>query len=163
MSTANTTSTDQRLRDEVVRQLEWDPDVDTSGIAVAVQGAAVCLTGSVDTYAGKLAAERAAKRAGGVRAVANDLHVRALATRTDAEIAVDAAHALARCPAVPSGVQASVAHGWVTLTGEVATEMQSAQAESAVSHVAGVRNLHNRIVIAPPSEPDTEGRVDDLC
>ena len=62
MSTATLTDKDLRVRDAVMQQLEWDPAVVANGIGVTARGGAVTLTGSIDTYAGKLAAERAAKR-----------------------------------------------------------------------------------------------------
>ena len=73
MTTANLSETDVRVRDAVMRQLEWDPEVDASAVGVTARDKAVTLTGYIDTYSGKLAAERAAKRVRGVRAVANDI------------------------------------------------------------------------------------------
>ena len=70
MSTATLTDTDLLLRNAVARQLDWDPEVDASAIGIAAKEGAVTLTGYIGTYAGKLAAERAAKRVRGVRAVA---------------------------------------------------------------------------------------------
>ena len=61
MAIANLSDIDVRIRDAVTRQLEWDPEVDASAIGVAAKDGAVTLTGYIDTYAGKLAAERAAK------------------------------------------------------------------------------------------------------
>lgn len=90
MSTATLTDQDLKLRDAVLQQLEWDPAVDASGIGVTAHERAITLTGTINTYAGKLAAERAVKQVRGVRAVANDLEVKLLAGRTDADIAVDA-------------------------------------------------------------------------
>ena len=66
MTTATLTGTDVRLRNFVVRELDWDPDVDAGAIGVAAKDGVVTLTGFVDTYAGKLAAERVAKRVRGV-------------------------------------------------------------------------------------------------
>src|SRR5687768_12943207 len=76
MATLTLSDLDLRTRDAVVRQLDWDPAVDAAGIGVTAKKGAVTLTGYIDTYAGKLAAERAAKQVRGVRAVANDLEVR---------------------------------------------------------------------------------------
>ena len=59
MSTARITETDIRLREAVVRQLDWDPDVDASAIGVSASDGVVALTGFVDSYAGKLAAKSA--------------------------------------------------------------------------------------------------------
>ncbi len=107
-----------RLKNAVTRQLEWDPEVDASAVGVTVRGAAVTLTGFIDTYAAKLAAERAAKRIHGVRAVANDIEVRLRLGRTDADIAQDAARVLEVQSTVPEGVQAAVHNGTVSLTGQ---------------------------------------------
>jgi osmotically-inducible protein OsmY len=75
----------------------------------------------VDSYAAKLAAERTAKRVGGVRAVANDIQVRLRLERTDSEIAADAARALDLRATLPESVQAVVHNGHLTLTGTVRT------------------------------------------
>jgi BON domain len=49
-------------RDLVLQQLAWDSGIDASGIGVTAKDGAVTLTGFVDSYPGKLAAERVAKR-----------------------------------------------------------------------------------------------------
>lgn len=149
MSTATLTDKDTRVRDAVLQQLEWDPAVDASGIGVTAHGGAVTLTGSINTYAGKLAAERAAKRVYGVRAVANDLDVRLVAGRTDADIAADAATMLKLHNEVPDSVQATVHHGHLTLTGTVDWHYQRLQAEKAVRYIRGVRQVANRITVVP--------------
>jgi osmotically-inducible protein OsmY len=149
MSTATLTEKDVRLRDAVVQQLEWDPAVEASGIGVTTRGGAVTLTGAINTYAGKLAAERAAKRVAGVRAVANDLEVTLGAGRTDADIAADAATMLKLHHEVPDSVQATVHHGHVTLTGTVDWHYQRIQAEKAVRFIRGVRQVVDRITVVP--------------
>jgi osmotically-inducible protein OsmY len=149
MSTATLTDKDLHLRDAVMHQLEWEPAVDSSGIGVTARAGAVVLSGSIPTYAAKLAAERAAKRVRGVRAVANDLEVTLAAGRTDADIAADAAAVLRLHGEVPDVVQVSVNHGHVTLTGTVQWHYQRLQAEKAVRYVEGVRDLVNRISIDP--------------
>jgi osmotically-inducible protein OsmY len=103
----------------------------------------------IDTYSGKLAAERAAKRVHGVRAVANDIEVRLRLERTDADIAQDAVRALELRSTIPESVQAVVHSGHVTLTGRVDWLYQKNSAEKAVRHVRGVRNVLNHITVAP--------------
>ena len=76
MSTAVLTSADEMVRNSVLHQLDWEPEFDAGGIGVAVEDGVVTLTGYVDSYAAKLAAERATQRVYGVRAVANDLQVK---------------------------------------------------------------------------------------
>jgi VCBS repeat-containing protein len=132
-----------------MRQLDWDPEVDASAIGVAAKRGTVTLTGFIGTYAGKLAAERAAKRVLGVRAVANDIEVRLRLERTDADIAQDAARALELREAVFPAVQAVVHHGHLTLTGKVEWLYQKESAERAVRHIRGVRNVSNHITVAP--------------
>jgi VCBS repeat-containing protein len=149
MSTATLTDKDVRIRDAVVQQLEWDPAVDASAIGASARNGAVTLTGSINTYAGKLAAERAAKRVYGVRAVANDIEVKLAVGRTDADIAADAATMLRLHHEVPDSVQAAVHHGHVTLTGTVDWHYQRMQAEKAVRHIRGVRHVIDHIVVVP--------------
>ena len=149
MTIASLTQADLRLRDAVVTQLEWDSQVDASGIGVTAKNGVVTLTGAIDSYAGKLAAERAAKRVRGVRAVADDIQVRLRLERTDTEIADDAARALNLRATLPDAVQAVVHGGHVTLTGTVQTLFQSAVAEKAVRHIRGIKGVVNRITVAP--------------
>jgi BON domain len=118
MAIATLSEVDTRIRDLVMRELEWDAAVDASAIGVAAKDRTVTLTGYVDTYLGKLAAERAAKRVRGVRAVANDIEVRPKVGRTDADIARDVVRSLELRSTVPDNVQATVHHSYLTLTGK---------------------------------------------
>ena len=151
MSTAALSDTDLRVRDTVVRQLDWDPEVDASAVGVAARNGAVALSGYIGTYAGKLAAERAAKRVRGVRAVANDIEVRLKLGRTDVDIAADAVRALQLRSTIPESVQAVVHNSYVTLTGRVNWLFQKQDAEGAVRHIRGVRDVLNHIAVAPGS------------
>ena len=160
MTTATLTGTDVRLRTFVVRELDWDPEVDASAIGVSAKDGVVTLTGYVDTYAGKLAAERVAKRLRGVRAVANDITVRLTVDRTDADIAADAAAALKLQTTVPANVQIAVHHGHLTLTGTVEWLAQKNAAAAAVQHVPGVHAVVNYIEVAPkPIFRDVHRRI----
>jgi osmotically-inducible protein OsmY len=149
VSTTTLTSRDIQTRDAVMRQLDWDPRVESASVAAVAKDGAVTLTGFIDSYAGKLAAERAAKRVRGVRAVANDIEVRLKLERTDQDIAQDAAVALRLRSTVPDSVQAAVHHGHVSLTGHVSWLYQKWDAEEAIRHVSGVRNVANHITVAP--------------
>ena len=116
---------------------------------MSARGGAVALTGSINTYAGKLAAERAAKRVDGVRAVANDIEVKLLAGRTDTDIAADAATMLRLHNEVPPREQAAVHHGHVTLTLTVDWHYQRLQAEKVVQHIRGVRHVIKYVTVVP--------------
>src|ERR1700676_2151321 len=87
--------TDSAIREAVISELKWDPKIVTpDDIAVAVKSGVVTLSGFVHSYWEKDAAEKAAKRVYGVKAVANDIEVKPSSTRTDPEIARDAVHEL---------------------------------------------------------------------
>lgn len=159
MSTATLTKADVRVRDAVMRELNWDPEVDMSAVGVAVTQGAVSLFGLINTYAGKLAAERAAKRVHGVRAVANDLEVTLRLERTDTDIAKDAARALERDD-LPESVQVAVHKGHVTLTGKVGWLYEKAAAELAVRHIRGVRGVINHIAAVSKTDVrDVRSRI----
>lgn len=149
MTTATLTGTDLHLRDAVMHQLDWDPEVNASGIGVAAHEGAVTLSGFIDTYAGKLAAERSAKRVRGVRAVANELQVRLKVARADDEIAHDAARALTLHGSLPDTIQATVHEGHITLTGRVPWLFHKTSAEVTVRHIPGVVSVVNRIEVTP--------------
>ena len=160
MTTATLTGTDVRLRNFVVRELDWDPDADASEIGVSARNGVVTLTGFVDTYAGKLAAERIAKRIRGVRAVANDITVRLTVDRTDADIAADAAAALKLQTTAADKVQIAVHRGHLTLTGTVEWLTQKEAAGHAVQHIPGVRGVVNYIEVSPkPAFRDVHRRI----
>jgi osmotically-inducible protein OsmY len=160
MTATSLTDTDLRARDAVVRRLDWDPDVDSSAVGVTAKNGVVTLTGFIDSYSGKLAAERAAKRVGGVRAVANDIQVRLKLERTDADVARDVARALELRIGVPETVQAVVHNGHVTLTGKVSWSAQKKSAARAVTRVRGVRGIFNHIEVAPDrTEREVRRRV----
>lgn len=160
MTTASLSNADVKVRDAVMRQLEWDPEVDASAVGVAAKDGTVTLTGYINSYSGKLAAERAAKRVRGVRGVANDIAVRLKLPRVDTDIAADAVRALELRSTVPETVQATVHNGYVTLTGKVNWIYQKRDAEKAVRHVRGVRDVLNHIVVAPGAlERDVRHRI----
>lgn len=147
--------TDQELKRDVERELEWDPGIDASAIGVAVRDGAVILTGEVSTYLEKWRAVRAAERVHGVRAVADEIVVRLPGEyeRTDADIARAVANALEWDPAVPTTVKATVKDGHVTLRGEVEWEYQREAAQRAVRHLMGVRGVTDLVVVRPKVTP----------
>ena len=151
---------DQRLKDSVIYQLEADPEVDTSLVGVSAQDGIVTLSGHVDTYAGKLAAEKAARRVYGVKAVANELEVRLASERIDPDIAKDTIEALRNRIDVPVGVTITVRGGFITLAGTVEWMYQKMAAERAVKYLRGVRGVMNHIVVAPRLSPkDVQKRI----
>ncbi len=147
----------ERLRRDVLDELQWDARVDASMILVATNAdGVVTLMGQVPNYAGKVAAEDAAKRVRGVTAVANELNAALLRPfeLDDAAIAEAAVQALAWTRAVPTGqVKVAVDHGLVTLEGEVKSHYQKKAAEDAVRPLMGLTGLVSRITVSPDVEP----------
>jgi osmotically-inducible protein OsmY len=147
--TTTLSNVDRELTQQIERQLQWDPDVDATAVAVAAADGAVTLSGFIDSYAGKLAAERAAKHVHGVRAVANEIQVRAKVARADDLIAHDVAAILKGHVHLPQSVQAVVRGGHVSLSGTVQWLAQRTAAELAVRHVRGVVDITNHITVVP--------------
>jgi len=154
MATATFTHTDEEIRDDVLAELKWDPQVQASEIGVAVKDGVVTLTGWVDSYLKKWRAEEDAQRVAGVKAVANDIEVKLATERTDADIAAAAVRALEWDANIPAGkVSVVVSKGWVTLKGEVEWQFQRQEAESVVRRLLGVKGVSNLIAVKPQSTP----------
>lgn len=88
--------TDNQIQKDVLDELKWEPLLNAAEIGVAVKEGIVTLSGEVDSYSKKLAAEHAAKRISGVRAIAEDIQVglAPVYRKTDAEIAAAVVNAL---------------------------------------------------------------------
>ena len=156
MSAPTTVRSDEDIQRDVLEELAWEAEVQANEIGVAVNDGIVTLTGWVDSFPKKWAAERAAHRVRGVVAVANDIDVRlpGSAERTDADIAAAATRALdwdALIP--PGGVKVTVSKGWVTLDGAVEWQFQRRAAERAVRRLTGVRGVTNLITVRPKVQP----------
>lgn len=144
--------TDKQLQVDVIEELRWDPSVSDEEIGVAAKDGVVTLSGSVDSYAKKAAAERAAERVSGAKAVAQELKVKVPGAweRTDTDIAHSATLNLRWHAEVPAEkIKIDVENGWLTLQGSVDWNYQKAAAESAVRTLIGVRGVINEIKIAP--------------
>jgi osmotically-inducible protein OsmY len=138
------------LRERVERQLDWEPAVTSTNIGVAVRDEVVTLTGYVENYAEKMAAERVAKRTYGVKAVANDIQVKPLLKTTDSEIAAKAVMALqARVDVPDEKIKVMVKDGGITLEGDVDWYYQKNAAGVAVKYLLGVKGVTNIIQVKP--------------
>jgi osmotically-inducible protein OsmY len=145
---------DKMLRDAVIAQLDFEPEVNPAGIGVAAEDGVVTLSGFVDDYAQKVAAERAVKRLFGVKGLANELMVRMVYERTDTDIAKDAIHILESDVHFPSGkVTVTVEDGLLTLEGTVEWNFQREAAERAVQRIRGVKAVANMIEISLAASP----------
>lgn len=144
--------TDVEIQKDVLTELKWEPILKAAEIGVAVKDGVVTLSGIVDTYSEKLAAERAVKRIAGVKAVAEDLQVGVspLYHKSDTEVAESVVQALQlHSIASAANIKPKVEDGLVTLEGEVEWNYQRDSIENALQGLAGVREIYNFIKIKP--------------
>jgi osmotically-inducible protein OsmY len=155
--------TDKMLRDAVIAQLDFEPEVNPAGIGVAAEDGVVTLSGFVDDYAQKVAAEKAVKRLFGVKGIANELLVRMVCERTDTDIAKDAIHILESDVHFPSGkVTVTVEDGLLTLEGSVEWNFQREAAERMVQRIRGVKAVANLIEVGPAASPsDIQRKIEE--
>lgn len=145
-------SQDSELQKAVLAELGWEPSVTAAHIGVAASAGVVTLTGHVTTYAEKHAAETAATRVKGVKAIAEELEVRLASnmSRSDDAIASAAVDRLAWDVSVPyDSIKVKVEKGWVTLSGQVEWWYQKDAAEQDVRRLLGVLGVSNHITIKP--------------
>lgn len=156
---------DSQLQRDVTDELHWDPQTSRTELGVAVKDSVITLTGTVDSYSQKLAAERAAERVNGVKAVAEELEVRLPGSvkRTDTEIAHAAVNALMWDTEVPDDqVKVKVENGWISLEGSVTFRFQSEAAERAVRYLMGVKGVTNLVRVTPPvSTMSVKTKIED--
>lgn len=155
---------DMQLQHDVLAHLEWEPSIDASTIGVSATNGVVTLTGSVQSYAQKLTAERATKSVQGVCAVANDISVVTSAHdhRSDTDIATAGVEALRWDVTVPDdAITLTVRNRIVILEGTVDREFQRAAAELDISGLLGVKGVVNRITIKKQFVPtDLQQQID---
>ncbi|MGY2896684.1 BON domain-containing protein [Deinococcus sp. UYEF24] len=154
---------DQQLQEQVMAELGFSQAVNPAQIGVTVTDNVVTLTGTVETFTQKLAAVQAAERVSGVHGVADETEVSlgAAHQRTDTDIALAALEALTWSWIVAlQTVKVRVAHGWLTLEGELAWEYQRLAAHDAVANIVGVRGVSNLISLKPVAKPsEVEGSI----
>jgi osmotically-inducible protein OsmY len=164
-ATATETRTDEEIQRDVIAELRWDARVKPNEIGVQVKGGVVTLTGWVDSYIKKWAAEEAAHRVKGVKAVANDVEVRLPgdSQRTDADIAATVVQALESDASMRlEKLDVTVAKGWVTLQGQVEWQYQKEDAERVVRRITGVKGVTNLIAVKPRVTPsELQKKIED--
>jgi osmotically-inducible protein OsmY len=151
-TTEDTIMNDLSLRQTILDELEFQPDIDAANIGVAVDKGVVTLSGHVRTYAQKIAAEQAVKRIKGVRALAEEIQVRLAPGEGTADdtIATRALKIIAWSSDVPiDTIKVIVQKGWVTLEGKVDWQYQKETVERAVRKLSGVVGVDNRLTLYP--------------
>ena len=144
--------TDNQIQKDVLDEFKWEPLLNAAEIGVSVKDGIVTLSGEVDSYSKKLAAEHAAKRISGVKAIAEDIQVglAPIYRKTDAEIASAVVNALKWHTAVQQEkIKIKVEDGVVRLEGQVDWEFQKNSARTAIEHLLGVKSVINLITLKP--------------
>lgn len=153
--------TDDKLQRDVLDELVFEPMVDHPHIGVAANEGVITLTGHVPNYAQKMAAERAAARVNGVKAIAEEIEVRFASDpkTSDPEIAERILQVFRWDVMVPDDrIQVRVEHGWVTLTGEAEWNYQKRAAQAAAGRITGVKGVSNMIAVKQPEPTPVEVR-----
>ena len=159
--------TDTELQQDVMNELKWEPTIKAAEIVVGVTNGVVTLSGHVDSFYKKSAAERAAWRVFGVQAVVEEIQVSLPGSlkRTDEELTRIASNALGWNIQVPRDrITVQVQDGLVTLRGEVEWKFQQVAAEEAVRYLAGVVLVNNLITIKPAikiPDPDVKNKIEN--
>jgi osmotically-inducible protein OsmY len=145
-------TSDSQLQNSVLEQFKWDSSIPEGHIGVTANAGVVTLSGHVDSYAQKHAAETAVRRVRGVKAIAEEIEVRLPmdSARTDTEIAAAVLERLSWNVSVPKDrIKVVVSQGWVTLTGEVDWWYQKEAIERDIRPLHGVTGVSNQTTIKP--------------
>ena len=147
---------DERIQQDVMAQLKWNPLLSASEIGVSVRNGILTLSGQLDTYLQKMEAEKEARKVSGVKAIAEDLHVGVspVNKRTDTEIAEAIVNALKWHTSIPDeNIKLKVDDGIVTLEGEAQWAFQRESAGNAVANLADVRSVINDMQVKQKVTP----------
>jgi osmotically-inducible protein OsmY len=142
------TESDRQLKQYVHEELRYEPGLDASRIDVTAENGVIILNGSVDSFAEKKMATRAAERVERVQNVRNEMKVDLPSNdvRKDADISAAALTVLEWDVQVPTHlVKVKVEDGWISLSGEVDFKFQQIAAENAVRNLRRVRGVSNLI------------------
>ncbi len=156
---------DSQLKQEVRKELTWEPSLNDKTIDVNVKDGIVTLIGYVDSYSEKIAAETAAQRVVGVKGLTTELEV-VLASerrRTDVDIAKAAEHVLRWNNLFPGEqVKILVEDGFVTLSGTVDWQYQRWAAERAIRNLHGVKGVIDNIALSQKAAPaDIKTKIEE--
>lgn len=157
--------TDLQIQSDVQSQLKWEPQLNASEIGVSVKNGVVTLSGIVDSFPKKLAAERVAKSILGVKAVAVDLQVgiSPINKKSDTEIAEACINAMKWDSSVPDDkIKLKVENGFVVLEGTVEWSYQRIAAKKALANISGLKGIDNLITVKQkPSSLDIKKQIRD--
>jgi osmotically-inducible protein OsmY len=148
--------TDVEIKNDVLDELAWQPNIDETQIGVIVENGVVTLSGVVNNYSKKLAAENAVKSVEGVKAIALDIEVKYGSDfkKTDKEIAKAIVDAFEWNSSIPEDeIIVKVENGWAYLSGEVQWSYQKNAAKNAIKNLLGVKGVSNSISLKNNIKP----------
>ena len=155
---------DNELQKNVMDALAWEPSVDAAKIGVSVDSGIVILNGTVKSFSEKWAAEHAAQRVLGVRAVTDEIAVELSGDRdyTDTDIARAASNSLDwNSLLLGHKIKVLVKDGFVTLDGNVGFYYQKYEGERSVRNLTGVKGVYNQINVKPSVvAADIKGKIE---
>ncbi len=155
---------DETLRQAVLMRISGRVGVDVSRVTVSASAGTVALSGAMPTLHERSELERYASQVYGVTSIDNRVEVDRQ-ERGDPILELEADRSLRASPRLASfGLQVSVRDAAATLQGEVPLATDREEAEEAISRVAGIVAIDNRIRLAPvPADPATvRRRVESL-
>lgn len=141
------------IKNDIIEQLTWDTSVNANEIHVDVEESKVKLTGQVENYAAKMAAEQDTYLVEGVSRVENKLEIRKPAASTlpgDREIVERIRSILRWNNQIPhESIEVSSKNHVVTLSGTIGSYWEKRHAAQLVNGVEGVLDLNNEITVKP--------------
>ncbi|MEM5565062.1 BON domain-containing protein [Psychroserpens sp. AS72] len=149
--------TDLEIKNDVLDELSWQPNIDETQIGVVVNDGIVTLSGIVSDLPKKISIENAVKHVAGVKAVAEEIKVKYTDSDkySDVEIAKAAISALEWNASVPSEqIIVEVEDGKIYLTGELEWAYQKDFAKRTIEHLYGVKEVINNIQLKPKATPE---------
>ena len=151
------------LHKDVLEELAFEPSIDERKIGIAIKDGVVTLSGTVPSYAQKLAAEKTVKRVSGVHGIVEDLKIDLpmLHRRNDSDIASAAVDALRWNTSIPKdAVIVKVEAAWITLSGKVDWQFQREAARLTIGALAGVSGVSDEIELrGRPSSADVKAEI----
>ena len=154
---------DSQLQRDVMDELRFEPSVNAANVGITVKEQVVTLTGTVETFAERWAAECAAKRVAGIKGVAEEIKVElpSLHKRDDADVVRAALHALDWNVNVPkSSIKVRVESAWLTLTGEVDWQYQKEAAYTAARNLPGVLGVISQVTLKHVNASDVKVNIE---
>jgi osmotically-inducible protein OsmY len=145
--------TNQELQKDVQNAIKWERSMHAAEIGVTAKDGVVTLSGTVDSYAKKLNAQRATKNVVGVKAITEGIIVDYGNSfrKNDTEIAGDVLNIWKNNKEISADeFKVRVEAGWVTLEGEVASKYQEEAPEKAIKYLTGVKGITNEIKVKHP-------------